>query len=172
MDRNHLNNFERGPTKDHSCEVWSNSHQWFRRRCFKIVDGRTSGRRRWTVSDHNSSPLAFGSAELIIKKFVDLLIHGRLAWPKLLTRLLYRLLFDVFLVLSQVSTRAQHVGAIARMQFLLQIYRACLTFFNKNSKSKKGHNCAKNILRVTSPIGMSYPFHNEQLVWVSSKYLQ
>ena len=24
---------------------------------------------------------------------------------------------------------------------------------DKNSKSKKGHNCAKNILRVTSPIG-------------------
>ena len=42
---NHLNNFERGPTKDHSCEVWSNSNQWFRRRCcLKIVDGRTYGR--------------------------------------------------------------------------------------------------------------------------------
>ena len=40
------------------------------------------------------------------------------------------------------------------------------------SKSKKGHNCAKNILRVTSPIGMSSPFHNEQLIRVSSKYLQ
>ena len=39
-----------------------------------------------------------------------------------------------------------------------------------NSKSKMGHNCAKNILRVTSPIGT--PFHNEQLVRVSSKYLQ
>ena len=71
MNRNHLNNFERGPTKDHSCEVWSNSHQWFRRRCcLKIVDRRTSGRRqrrrrrRRTVSDHNSSPLAFGSGEL------------------------------------------------------------------------------------------------------------
>ena len=43
---------------------------------------------------------------------------------------------------------------------------------NKNSKSKKGHNCAKNILGVTSFIGMSSPFHNEQLVRVSSKYLQ
>ena len=71
MNRNHLNNFERGPSKDHSCQVWSNSHQWFRRRCcLKIVDGRTSGQRRrqrWrrTVSDHNSSPWAFGSGELI-----------------------------------------------------------------------------------------------------------
>ena len=35
-----------------------------------------------------------------------------------------------------------------------------------NSKSKKGHNCTKNILRVTSPIGMNSPFHNEQLVQV------
>ena len=33
MDRNHFNNFKRGPTKDHSCEVWSKSNQWFRRRC-------------------------------------------------------------------------------------------------------------------------------------------
>ena len=32
------------------------------------------------------------------------------------------------------------------------------------SKSKKGHNCGKNILRVTYPISMSSPFHNEQLV--------
>ena len=67
MNQNHLNNFERGPTKDHSCEVWSNSHQWFRRRCcLKIVDRRTSGRRRRrTVSDHNSSSWAFSSGELI-----------------------------------------------------------------------------------------------------------
>ena len=56
MDRNHLNNFERGPTEDHSCEVWSNSNQWFRRRCcLKIVNGRTDGRRqRRMVGDHNS----------------------------------------------------------------------------------------------------------------------
>ena len=57
MDRNHLNNFERGPTKDHSCEVWSKSNQWFRRRCcLKIVDGWTyrQRRRRRMVSDHKS----------------------------------------------------------------------------------------------------------------------
>ena len=74
MDQNHLNNFERGPTKDHSCEVWSKSNQWFRRRCcLKIVDGRTDGRtygrrrRRRTVSDHKSSPWAFSSGELKTK---------------------------------------------------------------------------------------------------------
>ena len=45
MDRNHLNNFERGSTKDHSCEIWSKSYQWFRRRCcLKIVNGRRDGR--------------------------------------------------------------------------------------------------------------------------------
>ena len=68
MDQNHLNNFERGSTKDHSCEIWSKSNQWFRRRCcLKIVNGWTDGRtdRRWrTVSDHNTSPWAFGSGEL------------------------------------------------------------------------------------------------------------
>ena len=42
FDRNHLNSFERGPTKDHSCEILSKSNEWFRRRCcLKIVDGRT-----------------------------------------------------------------------------------------------------------------------------------
>ena len=64
---------------------------------------------------------------------------------------------------SKPKTRAPHAGANARLQFLLEIYR----IFNKNSKSKKGHNCAKNILRVTSPIGMSSPFHNEELVLVN-----
>ena len=38
---------------------------------------------------------------------------------------------------------APHAGANARLQLLLE-----------NSKSKKGHNYAKMILRVTSPIGM------------------
>ena len=51
MDRNHLNNFERGSTKDHSCEIWSKSNQWFRRRCcLKIVNGRTD-RRTTTTTD-------------------------------------------------------------------------------------------------------------------------
>ena len=78
MDRNHLNNFERGSTKDHSCKNWSKSNQWFRRRCcLKIVNGRTDGRtdgrrRRRTVSDHNTSPWAFGSGELKIKGLIVL----------------------------------------------------------------------------------------------------
>ena len=66
MDRNHLNNFERGPTKDHSCEVWSNSNQWFRRCCLKIVNGQTDGRTdgddaadgRWVITIAHLEPLA------------------------------------------------------------------------------------------------------------------
>ena len=87
MDRNHLNNFERRPTKDHSCEVWSKSNQWFRRRCLKIVDGcrRRRSRRRRTVGDHNSSPWAFGSGELkttnchLVMQFLDMDCCTR--WP-------------------------------------------------------------------------------------------
>ena len=53
---------------------------------------------------------------------------------------------------KKVTTRAPHAGANARLQFL----------------SRK-----RDItLRVTSQIGMSSPFHNEQLVRVSSNYLQ
>ena len=33
MDRNRLNNFERGSPNEHSCEVSSNLSLWFRRRC-------------------------------------------------------------------------------------------------------------------------------------------
>ena len=67
MDRNHLNNFERGPTKDHSCEVWLKSNQWFRRRCLKIVNGRTDGQTddddddddgRWMIRKAHLEPSA------------------------------------------------------------------------------------------------------------------
>ena len=53
---NGLNNFGREPHRDHSCEVWSNSNEWFqRRRCLsKKVDGRrtTHDDGRWTKTDH------------------------------------------------------------------------------------------------------------------------
>ena len=39
------------------------------------------------------------------------------------------------------------------------------------SKLKKGHNFVKK-WRITSPTGMSVPFDSEQLLSVSSKYLQ
>ena len=64
MESNSLNNFERGPPKDHFCQVWLESIQWFRRRCnLKLwTDGRRRRRRRRrTVTHTNSSPGAFGS---------------------------------------------------------------------------------------------------------------
>jgi len=45
---NGLNNFDRGPPRDHSCEVWSKSNKQFQRRCCLkklLTDGRTHGRR-------------------------------------------------------------------------------------------------------------------------------
>jgi len=61
-NQNHLNNCGRGPPRDHSCEVWSKSNEWFqRRRCLskKVYGRRTTdddGRR--TKPGHNSSPWA------------------------------------------------------------------------------------------------------------------
>ena len=46
---NGLNNFDRGPPRDHSCEVWSKSNNRFQRRCSLkklLTDGRTDDGRR------------------------------------------------------------------------------------------------------------------------------
>jgi len=61
---NGLNNFDRGPPRDHSCKVWSKSNEWFQRRCCfyeMLTHARThacthDGRR--TLKDHKSSPLS------------------------------------------------------------------------------------------------------------------
>jgi len=54
---NHLNNFGRGPPRDHSCEVWWKSNEWFqRRRCLskKVYARRTThnGQRPVTIAHH------------------------------------------------------------------------------------------------------------------------
>ena len=45
---NSLNTFDRGLPRDHSCEVWSKSNEWFQgRSCLKkLTDGRTHQSRR------------------------------------------------------------------------------------------------------------------------------
>ena len=77
MESNSLNNFERRPPKDHFCQVWLESIQWFRRRCnLKLwTDGRRRRRRR-TVTHHNSSPRAFGSGELKNNQFKVFVLSG------------------------------------------------------------------------------------------------
>ena len=60
-----MNNFERGPSKDHSCEVWSKSDQWFRRRCHLkklFMAGRTDARQ--TKCDHESQRCHYVTGEL------------------------------------------------------------------------------------------------------------
>jgi len=58
---NSLNNFDRGPPRDHSCEVWSKSNKRFQRSCCLkklLTDGRTDARTddgRRTLKDHKSS---------------------------------------------------------------------------------------------------------------------
>ena len=81
MDWNHLNNFERGPNKDHCCEVWSNSNQQFRRRCHfqkSFTDGRMHPwmDARWTKCDHKSSPCHYVTGELKIKMLSAAVVIG------------------------------------------------------------------------------------------------
>ena len=57
MESNSVNNFWRGPPKEHSCQVWSKLAQWFgRRRCLKKLLTTNDG--RWTPHHRKSSPWA------------------------------------------------------------------------------------------------------------------
>jgi len=67
---NGLNNFDRGPPSDHTCEVWSKSNKRFQRRCCLnklLTDARTDARTddgRRTLKDHKSSLSTSCSGEL------------------------------------------------------------------------------------------------------------
>ena len=54
---NGLNNFDRGPPRDHSCEVWSKSNERLKRRCRLkklLTDGQTDARTmddgQWAIT--------------------------------------------------------------------------------------------------------------------------
>ena len=59
---NGLNNFVREPPRDHSCEVWTKSNEWFQRRCCLkklLTHGRTD--RRWTTDNGPSQKLTLST---------------------------------------------------------------------------------------------------------------
>jgi len=77
--QNYLNNFGRGPPRDHSCEVWSKSNKWFqRRRCLskKVYGRRTTddGRRttddaRRTTTDDGQRPVTIAHPEHFVLRW-------------------------------------------------------------------------------------------------------
>jgi len=59
-NQNHLNNFGRGPPRDHSCEVWSKSNEWFqRRRCLsnKVYRRGLTDDAQQTTTDDGQRPV-------------------------------------------------------------------------------------------------------------------
>ena len=50
---NSLNNFDSGPPRDHSCEVWSKSNKWFQGRCCLkklLMHARTMDDGQWAIT--------------------------------------------------------------------------------------------------------------------------
>jgi len=71
-NQNYLNNFSRGPPRNHSCEVWSKSNKWFqRRRCLsKTVYGRrTTDDGRRTTTDDGQRPVTIAHSELFVLRW-------------------------------------------------------------------------------------------------------
>jgi len=64
-NQDHLNNFGRGPPRDHSCEVWLKSNEPFqRRRCLsKTIDGRR------TTTDDGQRPVTIAHSEHIVLRW-------------------------------------------------------------------------------------------------------
>jgi len=54
-NHNHLNNFGRGPPRDHFCEVWSKSNEWFQRRICLSKSLRTTDNGRGRTTDKGRS---------------------------------------------------------------------------------------------------------------------
>ena len=71
-NQNHLNNFGRGPPRDHSCEVWSKSNEWFqRRRCLSknVFARRTTHDARRTTTDDGQSPVKIAHHDHLVLRW-------------------------------------------------------------------------------------------------------
>ena len=79
------------------------------------------------------------------------------------------------LFMEYTDTRINTLGAVSRYFLTEAPYadaNARLQLHSENSKSKQGHNYVKSNSMITSPTGMGFTFDSEQLISVSSKYLQ
>ena len=58
-NQNYLNNFDRGQLRDHACEVWSKSNEWFQR--WRCLSKKVYGRR--TTTDDGPRPVTIAHPE-------------------------------------------------------------------------------------------------------------
>jgi len=72
-NQNHLNNFGRGQPRDHSCEVWSKSNEWFqRRRCLsKNVYARRTTTDKARSQKLTMSTLCSGELKTTLEHLLD-----------------------------------------------------------------------------------------------------
>jgi len=104
---NGLNNFDRGPHRNHSCEVWSKSNKWFQRRCCLkklLTDARMDAR----TDDGQRTPDIEGSQKLTE--------HFVLRWAKNHKN---QSPFNLKTIFSQVLSRVKHT--IASIKLLIDI---------------------------------------------------
>ena len=91
-NQNHLNNFGRGPPRDHSCEVWSKSNEWFqRRRCLskKVYGRRTTDDGRQMTTDDGQRSVTIAHPEHFVLRWAKKLSITLSVTP--LTKLLLNL---------------------------------------------------------------------------------
>jgi len=81
---NGLNNFDRGPPRDHSCEVWSKSNKRFQRRCrlkklltHARTHGRTTDAGHWRITKAHLSTSCSGELKINTTEAPTLSVWGR-----------------------------------------------------------------------------------------------
>jgi len=68
---NNLNNFDRGPPRDHSCEVWSKSNERFQRR--RCLSKNVFARR---TTDDGQRPVTIAHPEHFVLRWAKKLTHS------------------------------------------------------------------------------------------------